>query len=67
MNYCAVSAGEDLGVVEGLQGGPGQHPAFDVAKKSTFGQPSGGFTAGAKEGVGVVRGRFVAELDLRSS
>ena len=40
---------------------------FGVAKKSAFGQPSGGFAAGAKQGVGVVWGRFVAELDLSSS
>ena len=65
-NHCAVSAGEDLGVVKGLQGGLGQHPPFGVAKKSAFGQPSGSFTAGAKQGVGVVGGRFVAEMDLSS-
>ena len=64
--YCAVSAGEDLGVVKGLQGWLGQHPPFDVAKQSAFGQPSGRFTAGAKQGVGIVRGRFVAELYLSS-
>ena len=66
LNHCAVSAGEDLGVVKDLQGGLGQHPPFGVAKKATFGQPSGSFTAGAKQGVGVVWGRFVAELDLSS-
>ena len=66
LNHCAVSAGEDLGVVKGLQGGPGQHPPIGIAKKSAFGQPSGSFTAGAKQCVGVVWGRFVAELDLSS-
>ena len=66
LNHRAVSAGEDPGVVKGLQGGLGQHPPFGIAKKSAFGQPSGRFTAGAKQGVGVVGGRFVAELDLSS-
>ena len=66
LNHCAISAGEDLGVVQGLQRWLGQHPPFGVAKKSAFGQPSGSFTAGAKQGVGVVGGRFVAELDLSS-
>ena len=66
LNHCAVSAGEDLGVVKGLQGGLGQHPPIGIAKKSAFCQPSGSFTAGAKQGVGVVGGRFVAELYLSS-
>ena len=63
LNYCAVSAGEDLGVVKGLQGGMGQHSTFGIANKSAFGQPSGCFTACAKQGVAVVGGRSVAELD----
>ena len=66
LNYCAVSAREDLGVVKGLQGGLGQHPPFCIAKKSAFGQPSGSFTAGAEQGVGIVGGKFFAELDLSS-
>ena len=66
LNHCAVSAGKDLWMVKDLQGGLGQHTPFGVAKKAAFGKPSGGFTAGAKQGVGVVGGRFVAELDLSS-
>ena len=35
--YCAVSAGEDLGMVKGLQGWMSKYSPFGIAKKFAFG------------------------------